>query len=99
MNRIETAIAKMQTRLANFPKDKVDKVDSGMNVGISDYVAYQETKSLAVANGTLTLDEGMAIYGILGNTPEHFNSQPAAQKIVITKIMLELMERLRPAAV
>ena len=99
MNRIETAIAKMQAKLSTTDKEKVDKVDIGMNVGIGDYVQYQEVKSLAVASGKLTLEEGMTIYGILGNTPEHFNKQPAAQKIVITKVMLELLQMFRPNAV
>ena len=101
MNRVELAIQKQENRIevvkatakgeGKTADELLDKLDKDLNVDAGDYVMYQEMKSLAVADGKLTLEEGMTIYGILGNTPEHFNKQPLAKKVIVTKIISELL--------
>jgi len=96
MNRVTEAIKKTEERIQIVLKTpdgqaKVDKCDKGMDATWSEYVKWQEIKSLAVVNGKLTLEEGMTIYGIMGNTLEHFNGQPVAHKVVVAKIISELL--------
>ena len=47
----------------------------------------------SVADGTLSLDEGMTIYQSLGETLEHFNNQPIHVKSVLTSIFQELLTK------
>jgi len=64
-----------------------------LDLSMDDFVAVQEAKSLAVASGKLTPDEGQTVYGYLGNSPSVFNARPLAVKVAITKLITELAPR------
>ena len=98
MNRVVTGIAKMKDQIANriatglTTQAKVDEARTAYDMQFDEYCKFQELKSLAVQNGTLTLDEGQTVYGYLGNTPEHYNKQPVEVKAVLTKLYAQLLE-------
>lgn len=67
------------------------KLSKGMDVDLMDYVSYQELKSEAFAAGKISLAEANMVYGWLGNTPDQFNRQELAVKIVVTKLIDEIL--------
>lgn len=73
--------------------EKIAETRKALDMDVSEYCKIQETKSLAVADGTLTLDEGLTIYAALGEVPSHFNGQPVHVKSVITSLFAELLKR------
>lgn len=97
MNRVVTAIAKMDKQIADriangeTTREKIDALAVSLEMDFEEYVKFQELKSLAVATGKLTLEEGMTIYEYLGNIPDTFNRQYVSVKIVLTKIFNELL--------
>lgn len=97
MNRISAAFAKMEKQLADrlengiVTQKQVDKTNQALDMDAIEYCKLQEYKSLAVADGTLSLEEGQTAFAALGNTLEHFNNQPVHIKAVLTQIFKELL--------
>ena len=98
MNRIATSIAtakqSIEDKLASgkLTQEKVDKAHKDYDLAFDEYCKFQELKSLASINGTLSLDEANLVYHYLGNTPAHFNRQPVEVKGVLTQIFLKLLK-------
>ena len=73
-NRVTAAFVRMEAqindRIANGLTTKQKVADTGkvLNMDILEYVKFQEIKSLAVATGKLTLEEGQSIYACLGES-------------------------------
>ena len=63
----------------------------GLDLDLMEYVSLQEKKSLAVASGKLTLEEGQTIYALLDGGPEEFNQKGYAIKAAISVIHMKLM--------
>lgn len=101
MNRVTAAIEKTKARLEKRLEDglvtpeQVQELDRQLDMEPGEYCRFQELKSLAYMEGRLTLDEANTVYSILGETTDHFNSQPVAAKSVLTQIFGELLERRR----
>ena len=99
MNRVLTAIAATKKQIADriasglVTQAKVDGLHKELDMPLDEYVRFQELKSVASMDGTLTLEEAQTIYGFLGNTPDHFNSQPIEVKSILTKILAELLQK------
>ena len=95
MNRIIDQVATVNKLIETkgMRQDELDTLNHQLDMQFDEYVALQELKSLASVDGTLTLDEGMSVYGFLGNTLEHANKQPTAVKIVLTKLLKELLDK------
>lgn len=99
MNRviaaIEKAKARIQSRLAEglVTPERVQELDRGLDMEAGEFCRFQELKSHAMLEGRLTQDEAQTIYGLLGNTPEHFNRQSVEAKSVLTQIFAELLKR------
>jgi len=97
-NRVAVAIALREKtildRLARglVTQDKVTALHKELDMDLGEYVKFQEHKSLAVASGKLSTEEGMTIYRYLGNTPETFNGQSVAVKSVLTGLFAELLK-------
>lgn len=97
MNRILNSIAKMKAQIENriqkglTTAQKVKETAKALDMEIDEYVKFQETKSLAVVQNVLTLDEGQTVYALLGNTVETFNKQPVEVKAVLTNLFKELL--------
>lgn len=98
-NRVLAMIASYETQIADrlakglVTQEKIDDLRKSLDMPFEDYVNFQELKSLASTDGTLTLEEAQTIYGFLGETPDVFNGQPVAVKSVLTKVHHELLER------
>lgn len=72
---------------------KIDKAHSDLDLGVKEYVRFQELKTLAVADRTLSVEEGMTVYFRLGESPEFFNKQPLFMKLVLSELLQELLEK------
>lgn len=93
MNRITTSIQKARTMIQdkNLDQTKLDELSTSLNMDWDLYVRLQERKSLACASGKLSLEEAQTVYGYLGESVETFNAQPLEVKIVLTKLLEELL--------
>ncbi len=74
-------------------QEKMDNLHSDLDMGIEEYVRFQELKTLAVASKSFSVEEGMTIYRSLGESPEHFNKQPLHVKVALTNIFHELLTK------
>ena len=99
MNRIQNSInstkAHIKKSLADgkITQSKLGALSKSLDMELLEYVRFQEIKSLAVADGTISLEEGMAIYAAMGETLDTFNGQPAHVKVTLTKFFAELLEK------
>jgi hypothetical protein len=97
MNRIATAIARMEKQIADrieagiTTAAKVAATGKTLDMDMTEYAMFQNKKSLAVLSGKLTLEEEQTIYAYLGETPARFNRQPVHVKAVLTSIFQELL--------
>ena len=92
MNRITLAITRVECALLEHGH-YLDCESSALNMEMGEYCRFQELKSLAVANGVLSVDEGMTVYRLLGELPSVFNSQPYAEKAALTNLFSELLTK------
>lgn len=98
MNRIESGIARARARLderlaaGDITENDVGTLHKQLDMELGEFVLFQERKSLAVAEGRLSVDEGTTVYNLLGNTPEHFNRQPVEVKVVLTEVFAKLLK-------
>ena len=99
MNRIAASVARMkkqiEARVAGglTTPAKVEESRAALDLDLLEFARFQELKSLASVDGTLTLEEAQYVFGKLGMTPEHFNRQDAATKAVLSQLFRELLER------
>lgn len=91
INRIANSVEKMKAVLELQPKEKVEALNKAMDMDILEHTKFQELKSLAVAQGKLTLEEGQYIYQMLGNVVTVFNNRPLEVKICLTQLFKELL--------
>jgi hypothetical protein len=98
-NRVEKAIAatkaQIDGRIAQglTTKEAVEDTRKAFDMEFDEYCKFQELKSLAVANGELTLDEGMLVYHYMGETPSVFNNQPVEVKYALTILYHKLLKQ------
>ena len=98
MNRVSAAIRRMREQIQErinlgiTTERRVESTRQALDMDTGEFVRFQELKSLAVASGKLSAEEGQLVYTLLGNTPEHFNRQDAATKTVLTQLFRELLE-------
>ena len=98
-NKVADAVLRMEEQIQNrinagiVTVGQVEKTRAALDMDMEEFCRFQEVKSLAVANGMLTLDEGQSIFMYLGNSPTHFNGNSAAVKAVLTQLFKELLER------
>ena len=94
-DRILAAINRNNLLITQNPKgatpETLAKLHKTLDMSMEDYARFHEYKSLAGMDGTLTLDEALTVYGYLGETLEHFNSQPLGVKITLTHLYKELL--------
>jgi hypothetical protein len=92
-NRIAAAIAAYQAKIdgGTIPQDKLDKLNTDLNMEFDEHFAGQNAQAEAHAGGKLTLEEAQTVYQALGQSADHFNKQPLATKIVVTQLVQELL--------
>jgi len=99
MNLIETAIKNMETnikeRLASgkTTQEQCDKMHKDLDMPLEDFCLFQEMKSVASMDGTLSLDAAQTVYALLGEVPDTFNNRSLAEKYVLTQLLGELANK------
>ena len=95
-NRIKSAIANTNKVIENknLSQEKLDKMSKQLDIPLVDFCKFQELKSVASMDGTLSLEEANYVYGLLGNTPETFNKRTLAEKYVLTQLLGELTQKI-----
>jgi hypothetical protein len=71
--------------------EKVRDIHKTLDMDLGEYAKFQTLKTLAVADGKLTEEEGQTIYVALGETVSVFNDQPIHVKSVLTSLFAELL--------
>lgn len=98
MNRITQAIKWMDERIKTRLESKqttseqITKLHKTLDLELIEFCKFQELKSLALANGKLTLEEATTVYNYLGKIPDTFNNQSVSIKSVLNHLFLELIE-------
>ena len=95
VNAFERQKAEIERRLHEgiVTQERVDETHKAMDMSFEEFVRFQELKSLAQIEGILTFEEATSVYAALGETVEHFNSQPVHIKAVLTKLFADLLHR------
>jgi len=103
-NRVVNAFEKKKAEIAQRIKDglttpeKVEEARKGLDMDLEEYISLQEVKSLAVAMGLITVDEGQSIYAALEGGVEKFNRQPVHIKVIINSMHAQLLQWKRAGA-
>jgi len=96
-NRITAAFDQMKAQIADriakglTTAEKVRDLHKTLDMDLTEYVKFQQAKSLSVASGLLTAEEGQSIYACLGESVQTFNDQPIHVKSVLTSLFAELL--------
>jgi len=96
-NRITDAFARMEAQIADriasglTTADKVRALHKTLDMDLTEYTKFQTLKTLAVAQGLLTCDEGQSVFICLGESVKTFNDQPIHIKSVLTSFFMELL--------
>ena len=96
-NRIIDAFARMEGQIKDriakglTTADKVAALHGTLDMDIGEHAKFQTLKTLAVAQGLLTLEEGQTVYLCLGESLQTFNDQPVHIKSVLTSFFAELL--------
>ena len=99
MNRVTNMIANVEKTISEriasglITAEKVEEQRKTLDLELDEYVRFQEIKSVASMDGTLTLEEAQTVYGYLGTTPDYFAEQSFAVKYVLTKLFQELLAK------
>jgi hypothetical protein len=93
-NRILRSIEVREERLKAADKEALAKVSEACDkMTVEELAAYQGIKSLGQAEGIITEEEALAVYGILGGevpTTEKWRKRTLAERIVVLELMWEL---------
>jgi hypothetical protein len=96
-NRIETAIRRtedmIKEKLKNglVTQEKLKELHKAIDMPLDEYCQFQTTKSAAMGTN-ISLEEAQTIYHYLGESPDTFNNQPLAIKVVLTQVWKEMLE-------
>jgi hypothetical protein len=97
-NRITAAFARMDAQIADrittglTTSEKVRDLHKSLDMDLTEYAKFQTLKTLAVAQGLLTAEEGQSTYVCLGESVQTFNDQPIHIKSVLTSLFAELLK-------
>lgn len=91
---IEDIVTGVEIELAkqNKPAEELERLSRNLDMTQEEHSLFQEKKSLAQAQGVLSLENAMYIYNQLGGTASVFNRQPLAVKIVLTQVYARLLK-------
>lgn len=94
IDSITTMRAQIEKRISDgiVTRKQVDDSSDGMNMSFTEWTLFQNTKSLAHASGVLQHDEATTVHAALGSSPEEFNSNDVATKVIMTKLFEQLLK-------
>jgi|SRR6185437_1327309 len=96
-NRITDAFTRMEAQIADritnglTTAERVRGLHQTLDMDLNDYAKFQTLKTLAVAQGLHTPEEGQSVYVCLGESVQTFNEQPIHVKSVLTSFFAELL--------
>lgn len=95
MNRIDNLIYTIDKELEKKSLSTIalDKTSESLNVTGSEHAAFQNLKSIAQVEGTISFEEANTVYRYLGYSPSVFNKQTVAVKVAVTRLMVELTKK------
>ncbi len=105
MNRIEASIATHSERIESLNGvglngTPLSEVEEELTLTFEEFVAFQNEQARAHAGGTISSDEAMTVYRLLGgesHADDKNHGWPKgvtlAEKMVVTNLMGELMGR------
>ena len=97
VNRISAAFAKQERTIAERLRSgltdqiAIDRTNRALDMDTQEYCTFQDLKSGAHLDGTLSIAEAQTVYACLGETPETFNRQPVHVKAVLTQVFQDLL--------
>lgn len=83
------------TKLDGTPADPeaIAGLDKTCVFSMEEYMSLQNLKSAAVAAGIMTVEDGNALYNILGEGgPEKVNKSSLGTRLVLTQVLAELLQ-------
>lgn len=95
-NRIADAVDVATAAFGTLEAEKVASVDSTLDVTAYEWAKFQSLKSEAQASGSITVDEALTVYGILGAGYGSANggwskSATTAQKYAVTLLVEKML--------
>jgi hypothetical protein len=99
MNRITASVERMRKQIHDrislglMTHDRVEAARRKLDMDVEEYCLFQQKKTLAVADGTLTAEEGQTVFALLGTTVTYFNRQPVEVKSVLNNLFKELLQK------
>ena len=81
-DELESAVAN-----GDMTQEALDDLNPKMDMNLNDHSEFQQRKSLAVADGSLSVEDGMVLYQTLGGSSKHFNKKDTHIKIAVLKIV------------
>jgi hypothetical protein len=89
---IADIVTGLEIKLRHTDQAKLDALTRKLDIEFREYVAFQEVKALAHADGRLSYENALYIYDQLGSGPEDFNSRPVAVKVILTQVFAQLLQ-------
>jgi hypothetical protein len=98
-NRVADAITDVASRLEDIPETRQFAMRKGFTMDSTELAVFQQWKSLAQAEGLLTLDEAMTIYTALGDLDavRDIYGWPIDTSLAQRTVVLKLMTEIGPA--
>ena len=99
MNKITASVARNRKQVYDriemglTTHDRVEAARRTLDMDVSEFCDFQQRKTLAVADGTLTAEEGQTVFALLGTTVSHYNRQPVEVKMTLTGLYKELLQK------
>jgi len=90
LNLILNAIAKTESEIKrkNLTKSQIRQLNSQLDLSPSEYVSFQETKSILQASGKISLETAVFIYNKLKN----WQKNSIAEKYVLTVLLTHMLK-------
>ena len=93
---LDTAIAKVRTKLATVPNEKASSLEATLAVDFKDHFDYQQLQANAFAMGKISLRDAQICYIALGEVWNESNGgfskgTDLATKAIVTQLMGELL--------
>jgi hypothetical protein len=88
MTKLNLLIETVDKKLGTLPLNKVKELDATLELSVTEFVNYQELKSLAQLKGLISLNDAMLIYNALRD----WDNQTIGTKIILTKLHADLLK-------
>ena len=95
MDRLNAKLDALQQDLLKSPSKALKEINDATQLGFEEHFALQEFKYLAYAHGMINPMIAQWIYSTLGSTPDHFNGQRLAERVITLSILSETRKKMQ----